>query len=352
VTLERLLAIDVGLGTTDILVYEPGRPAENSTKLVIPSRTQVVAAQVRAATERRAGVVFHGPTMGGGPSTAAMRDHLQAGLPFLATESAALTFADNLERVTGRGLDLVGDDEVAAALRGGSVEVCSGDLRLPELLDVLARLGVSTDFTGACVAVQDHGFSPHGSNRVLRFELWQQAIDERRLLEALFFAADEIPADFTRMTAAAASLAGLPCPMVMASDTGPAALYGALPDDVDDAVLVNVGNGHTICVVTLQRRLAGVFEHHTRALDGDRLATLLRRFLAGDLGNDEVREAGGHGAALGGPAPAGLPLYVTGPRRALLDGAGLEAICPAPFGDMMMTGPVGLIRAFRQRFAA
>jgi hypothetical protein len=50
--------------------------------------------------------------------------------------------------------------------------------------------------------------------------------------------------------------------------------------------------------------------------------------------------------------PAGLPLYVTGPRRALLDGAGLEAICPAPFGDMMMTGPVGLIRAFRQRFAA
>jgi len=38
-----LLAIDVGRGTQDILVYEPGRAVENSMKLVLPSPTVVVA---------------------------------------------------------------------------------------------------------------------------------------------------------------------------------------------------------------------------------------------------------------------------------------------------------------------
>jgi uncharacterized protein (DUF1786 family) len=101
--------------------------------------------------------------------------------------------------------------------------------------------------------------------------------------------------------------------------------------------------------VTLDRRLAGVLEHHTRLLDGPAVESLLRRFLAGEVTDDEVREGGGHGAALGGPVPAALPIFVTGPRRALLAESSLELSYPAPFGDMMMTGPVGLVRAYCRR---
>ena len=43
-----LLAIDVGAGTQDILLYDPAREPENCLKLVLPSQTQVVGAQVRA----------------------------------------------------------------------------------------------------------------------------------------------------------------------------------------------------------------------------------------------------------------------------------------------------------------
>ncbi|HUK76940.1 MAG TPA: hypothetical protein VL117_04985, partial [Thermoleophilia bacterium] len=63
-----------------------------------------------------------------------------------------------------------------------------------------------------------------------------------------------------------------------------------------------------------------------------------------------VRRAGGHGAVLGGPVPAGLPILVTGPNRELLAASSLELRYPAPFGDMMMTGPAGLIRAHRHRY--
>ena len=347
-TTERLLAIDVGTGTTDILVFEPDERPENAVKLVVPSATRVVAAQIREATRRRLPVVFAGPTMGGGPSTRAMLAHLAAGLAFQATESAALSFDDDLATVAGHGLRLVSDDEVAGLAQAGAIAVRAGDLHLNALLGALAGLGVPTDLAGGCVAAQDHGFDPHGSNRVLRFEIWERALAQRTPLEELFWPAADVPTALTRLRAAAGALAALP--RVTAADTGSAALLGGLGDDLDDAVLINVGNCHTICAIALKRRMYGVYEDHTSRLDGATLESYVRRFLAGDLPGDEVREAGGHGAALGGPVPAGLPILVTGPRRELLAGSSLPLSYPTPFGDMMMTGPAGLIAAHRRRY--
>ena len=347
-TASRLLALDVGTGTTDILLFEPDRRPENCVKLVVPSRTQLAAAEIREATRRRLPVVFAGPTMGGGPPTRAMLAHVRAGLDFAATPTAAASFADDLEWATDRGVRLCAEDEVAALLRSETALVRSGDLDLDGLLGALAALGAPTELSGGCIAAQDHGFSPRSSNRVRRFAMWERALAAGTPLEDLFYAADEVPAELTRLRAAAAGLASLP--HVTAADTGPAALLGALGDELRDAVLVNVGNGHTICAVALDGRLYGIYEDHTYRLDGPLLETTLRRFLAGELDGDEVREAGGHGAALGGPVPAGLPLLVTGPNRELLAASTLELRYPAPFGDMMMTGPAGLIRAHRRRY--
>ena len=65
---------------------------------------------------------------------------------------------------------------------------------------------------------------------------------------------------------------------------------------------------------------------------------------------------GGHGAVMS-PVAAGraalpLPLLVTGPRRALLEGSSLPYEFAAPHGDMMLTGCFGLLRAVRERFSA
>jgi uncharacterized protein (DUF1786 family) len=356
---RRLLAIDVGAGTTDVLVWQEGRRPENSEKIVMPSGTITVARRFQDATRRRARVVFRGLTMGGGACTQAARRHLAAGGELLATEPAARTFADDVRKARDWGVRLVSDDEAEAAVRGGAEEVRSGDLDAAALRHGMEHLGIVASFSGVAVAAQDHGFNPHGSNRVLRFETWRQAIAAHLPLEGLFYDAAAIPDQLTRLRAAAECVAPLGAP-VLAGDTGPAALLGAasalgeaLPNTraagAEDTVLVNVGNGHTVCAVALAGRLAGVLEHHTSCLDATRLETLLRRFLAGQVTEEEVREDGGHGAALRGPVPPDLPILVTGPNRQLLKGSSLPLSFPAPFGDTMMTGPAGLLRAYLWR---
>jgi uncharacterized protein (DUF1786 family) len=356
-----VLAVDVGAGTSDILLTRPGQSLENAVKLVVPSPTQVAGARIAAATAGGQTVVFRGPVMGGGAVTAAMKAHLAAGHAFVATESAAASFADDLDKVRALGARVVGDGAADELLRrlppSDAAAVASGDLDGVALVDALRLLGVEPAFTAVAIAVQDHGFSPGASNRVLRFSFWQQAVAETRHIGDLFYAADAAPERLTRLRAAgvaAATLAdGGP---TLVADTGPAALYGAMPHGVNDAVLVNVGNGHTVCLLALEGRVAGVFEHHTSCLDGPGLELRLRRWLAGDLDSDEVRADHGHGAVLSpgaaGRDPLRLPLVVTGPRRELLTGSELPFEVAAPHGDMMLTGCFGLLRALHERHAA
>lgn len=353
-----VLAVDVGAGTSDILLTRPGQQLENAVKLVVPSATQVAGARIAAASALGQTVVFRGPVMGGGAVTMAMKAHLAAGHAFVATASAAASFADDPDKARALGVRVVGDEAADEVLRrlppGAGAEVASGDLDAAALTAALRLLGVEPAFSAVAIAVQDHGFAPGGSNRVLRFSLWQKAVAERRPIASLFYAADSVPDVLTRLKAAgvaAAALAG-DAPALVA-DTGPAALYGALPDGVLDAVLVNIGNGHTVCLLALDGRVAGVFEHHTSCLDGPGLELRLRRWLAGDLESDEVRADHGHGAVLAPGAadhdPLHLPLVVTGPRRELLAGSELPLEFAAPHGDMMLTGCFGLLRALRER---
>src|SRR5436853_3748296 len=92
----RILAIDVGTGTQDILLFDSEQEIENSIKLVMPSPTAVIARQVRAATEQGRPILLDGVTMGGGPSHWAAMDHIRAGFPVYATPNAARTFDDDL----------------------------------------------------------------------------------------------------------------------------------------------------------------------------------------------------------------------------------------------------------------
>jgi uncharacterized protein (DUF1786 family) len=282
----------------------------------------------------------------------------------VATESAAGSFADDLDKVRALGARVVGDGAADEVLRrlpaGAAAEVASGDLDAAALTQALRLLGVEPVFSAVAVAVQDHGYAPGSSNRVQRFAQWERALAERRPVTDLFVDGADVPPELTRLRAAAtaaAELAGAAPALV--ADTGPAALYGALPEGVEDAVLVNVGNGHTVCLLALHGCVAGVFEHHTVCLDRAGLERRLRRWLSGDLHSDEVRGDHGHGAVLAADAadaavePGGswrLPLIVTGPRRDLLAGSKLPAEFAAPHGDMMLTGCFGLLRALQDRY--
>jgi uncharacterized protein (DUF1786 family) len=157
-----VLAVDVGCGTTDMLLWDSSMEGENQIHLIVPSATRVVAAEIGEATRRGLPVVFAGPLMGGGPNMEAMKLHVARGLPFLATPSAAASFDDDLRAVAAMGVTVVGEDEIGGpgdlsprphgpGLRD-AVWVRSGDLRFADLLRALSLVGVAPSLDGCAVA--------------------------------------------------------------------------------------------------------------------------------------------------------------------------------------------------------
>ena len=198
------------------------------------------------------------------------------------------------------------------------------------------------------VAVQDHGYSPLESNRKFRFRHWEQFLETGRPLETLLY--QKVPDYLTRMRSIQETW-----PEALVMDTGAAAILGALEDDrlpdrAETLLVVNIGNEHTLGAWLEEGVLKGIYEHHTSFLNRDKLLNHLDRFIAGEISNDQVFEDRGHGCLNRAPWKQGQPpLWVTGPRRAML--AGSSAQMAAPFGNMMLSGCFGLLRAFRGKKA-
>ena len=343
-TNTSILAIDIGAGTQDILLYEPGQTVENCVQLILPSPTVVLARQVQEATAERRPLWLAGHLMGGGALVWAVRQHVAAGLSAYATPAAALTLHDDLEQVAAMGVQLA----VAPPPRAAVVTL--RDVDLDTLARSLTPYGVALPPTVA-VAAQDHGFSPRASNRLFRFALWRAFVDEGGEIGNLLY--EEPPASQTRLWAVREDAPG-----AYVMDTGAAAIWGALCDERaaarrgDGLIVLNVGNAHTIGVLLRGTRVYGLFEHHTGALSGARLGELVEKLQAGTLTHDEVFAEGGHGAYLAPGFAAGEGyrfVAVTGPNRALARELGYyEAV---PFGDMMLAGCFGLVAAVEARLA-
>lgn len=356
----QILAVDVGTGTQDILLYDSRLDLENGFKLVVPSPTMMVRSQLRAATRRGESVVLVGVTMGGGPSHWAAEDHLKAGLPLYATPQAARSFDDDLEAVEAMGIRIVSEDE-AGLLPSSVVRLELRDFDFGSIAAAFERFGVSLDeLEAVAVAVFDHGNAPPGySDRQFRFDYLDARINarprpgSRYALSAFAYRAEEVPAIMTRLLSVVQSAQGIGVPLVV-MDTAPAAVLGATFDPLVGSrprvLLVNVGNFHTLAFRLGERGVEGVFEHHTGLIDLPKLEGLLRSLASGDLKHEDVFGDQGHGALVYEPEP--LPLEgedfgvaVTGPRRNLMRASTLRPYFAVPFGDMMISGCFGLLAA-------
>lgn len=353
----RVLAVDVGTGTQDILLFESDRTIENCFQMVLPSPTVIVAERIKRATAEGRPVLLTGRTMGGGPSGWAARDHAQAGVPCYATPNAARTLDDDLVMVERQGLRIV-DDAEAERLREREgerlVEIELRDFDGAAIRTALSAFGVDPAVDAVAVAAFDHGAAPPGvSDRRYRFDLLTERVRERPNALAFAYRASEIPPELTRLAAVAEEAAGYdtPAPDVFVMDTGAAALAGALEDAHvrahERSLVANVGNFHTLAFALHGSRILGFFEHHTGLLDRPRLDGYLLALAAGTLENQRVFDESGHGALLLEPPqmPETPFLAVTGPRRELLRGSVFNPYEAVPHGDMMLAGCYGLLRA-------
>lgn len=354
---KRVLAVDVGTGTQDILLFESDRTIENCFQMVMPSPTVIVAERIRHATAESRPVLLTGRTMGGGPCGWAARDHAQAGFPCYATPDAARTLDDDLRMVEREGLRVV-DDAEAQRIREREgerlVEVTMRDFDGIAIRAALTAFGVDQIVDAIAVAAFDHGAAPPGvSDRRFRFDAITERVRERPDALAFAYRAEDLPADLTRLAAVAADAALYGDAPVFVMDTGAAALAGALEDpavrDHEECLVANIGNFHTLAFHLRNGRIIALFEHHTGMLDRAKMEGYLGELAAGTLTNERIFDDSGHGALTLDthiPTSGATPfLAVTGPRRELLRGSALAPYEATPHGDMMLAGCFGLLRA-------
>jgi uncharacterized protein (DUF1786 family) len=334
-----LLAVDVGGGTQDIFIWEPGQTVENAVKMVLPAPTQIIARRVRRYTFERRSIFLTGRLMGGGAVTFAVRQHLAQDLPVYASLQVAQTFHNNIDIIKQWGVSFTEDPPPEAA------PLVLGDIDLEALKAVLGAYEVAFPSRFA-VAVQDHGFNPQVSNREFRFQQWREVMARGGRLSDLAFR--EPPEYLTRMQAMAETLPG-----VLLMDTCTAGIRGALLDpearrrQETGLTVVNIGNAHTFAALIRGEQIFGIYEHHTSQLTPEKLAQHLSQFQTGELKHPEIFDDEGHGCVIDPDYLREKPFtftVITGPRRSLAKG--WPGVFAAPLGDMMLTGCFGLADAW------
>jgi uncharacterized protein (DUF1786 family) len=370
----KILAIDIGTGTQDILLFDTETQVENCLQMIMPSPTVLVANQIRAATQRGDDVLLTGTIMGGGPSSWAADDHLRAGYRVFATPSAAKSFNDDLAQVEKSGIKITSDDEAAKMSQVSRVDL--RDVNLDALRKSFAAFGVDLQFDALAVAVFDHGNAPADySDRLFRFDFLAERLKQFNSPAAFAFMCDQIPERLTRMQSVADSVGttlavaqhehvqgaigyAQDIPLLV-MDTAPAAILGALEDDRvrahRNSIIANVGNFHTLAFRFTDGNITGVFEHHTGELKPGQLELFLGQLADGTLTHNAVFNSNGHGAFMFDQRPQPLDpspgsgqgfLAIVGPRRGVLLNSRYRPYFATPYGDMMLAGCFGLVRAY------
>jgi uncharacterized protein (DUF1786 family) len=354
----KILALDIGAGTEDVLLYDDAKEnIENCIKIVLPSPSQIFAAKIRKATELHRDILIKGDIIGGGVVTSSLKKHIKAGYRVVMLENAAYTVRNNLDDVRTLGIEIT---HVTPLRKFKGETLILEEVNLTRLKEFLSNFHEDfSDVDIVAIAVQDHGVFHKGtSNRRVRIKKMRELLEADSRPEVLAFKENEVPSCFLRMKSAVeASKKQLPKAEVLLMDTALAAIMGCLQDPVikekEMVLAVNVGNGHTLAAIIFQRKIVGLLEHHTQALNPQKIEKLLIDFVNGKLSDEEVFKDGGHGLFFFKDAPGFSKIEqiaVTGPNRTILVNTKIPYHFASPAGDVMMTGPIGLVEVAKKKF--
>ena len=339
----KILAIDIGAGTQDILFFDSKKKIENCTSLVLPTPSKIFSERLKRI---KGNIYIYGDTIGGGSLARVILSHIQRGYRVVMEESAAYSIRNDLDEVTSMGIE-VGRKPGSDPFQ----ELEIREINLLLLKEFLSQLGEDFNFDVIAIAVQDHGVSPKGvSDRTFRFEQMEAMLRKDNRPEAFHFTEGSIPAYYLRMRSAVNAVRRNFSTPVLVMDTSFSAILGCIDEVKGPSLIVNVGNGHTIAALVVERKIEGLYEHHTHELTPKKLEQDLPLFLRGELSGKKVFEENGHGVITLTPFYGEIQVVVTGPNRDLFKGTSFHFVYAAPGGNTMMTGPMGLIRAAQYRF--
>lgn len=271
---------------------------------------------------------------------------MEQGYKVAMEEEAARTIKDDLEVVKHLGIEIVEEDSYKYNPKYSNYsKITLKDIDIDELSLTIAKYDTNFCFDEIAVAAQDHGFSDKMGDRDFRFEKIREILSKPLAVEELAFNGD-VPDYFSRMKAIEKTLDGSN-PILM--DSKFASVCGACEDPevakLDSFVVMDIGNGHTMVASIEDGKIQGVFEHHTSSLTPEKIENLIEKLVKATITHAEVHEDHGHGAHVINPISKLEKVVVTGPRRKIIEKTDLDYYNASPGGDVMMTGPVGLIKA-------
>ena len=349
--MSRMLLVDIGAGTMDILCYD------TDTDLHYKA---VVKSPVRTIAEKTADIpgnlVITGNEMGGGPITEVLKQRAKEAEVVMSV-SAAATLHHDMDNVRTWGIEVVEDPQAEdLCVAENYTPVILGDLEIDRLQRIVEGFGVPFDFDTVAVCAQDHGVPPPGISHLdFRHTMFTTLLEKEPYPQTLLFKAEDVPETMNRLRSIAKSAEALPAKEIYVMDSGMAALLGGSMDILlkrrDRVVILDVATSHTVGGAMLGDEIAGFFEYHTQDITIERLEQLLVDLCNGNLEHDQILKEGGHGAylrtAIGFESVDAI--IATGPKRRLVESSKLPIEYGAPFGDNMMTGTVGLLEAARRR---
>ncbi|MDP6156522.1 MAG: DUF1786 family protein [Candidatus Thermoplasmatota archaeon] len=342
-----ILSINIGTYTQDMLLWNGSY--ETSFKLILPSPTIILGEKVKEYTVKQKDLVITGETMGGGPFTQAIFNHLKEGLEVYMTPNAAYTIRDDLNYVENKGIKIVDDEEAAKLSNKKNVNTMeTSDMDAEALYETAKRFGITLKPKVVAVGVEDHGTSHNDkTNREIRFDHFKSLIPAH----INDFGFLEPPKHYTRMLGVKNKLNRyFHKAEHLIMDSKIAAMFGAsLGADKEKVITVDVGSGHTIVASFEYGEITGLFEHHTNMLTRMKLRDILAEFAAGDLTNSKVFNDGGHGCYIARPIGT-ADIIVSGPKVASLFEKNSPGIRPSSIDDKMIPGNVGLIECSKSMF--
>jgi len=306
----KILAIDIGAGTQDILLFDSQKKIENCISLVLPTPSKFFADKLKTIEGH---VYIHGDTIGGGSLGRAILRHIQKGYRVVMEESAAYSIRNDLDEVKSMGIEVEKKPEADLF-----EELEIREVNLPLFENFFSNFGEELKVDVIAIAVQDHGVSPKGvSDRAFRFENMERMLRKDNRPETFHFLEDSIPDHYLRMKSAVAAVKRSSPVRVLVMDTAFSAILGCLEETSGPSLIVNVGNGHTIAALIIEKRIEGLYEHHTHELTPEKMEHDLRLFVRGELDGKKVFKENGHGAVTLKPLPGVFSVIVTGPNRDL-----------------------------------
>ena len=348
--MSRILAIDIGAGTMDLLYYDTKK--EIHYKAVVKS--PVLSAGEKA--EDVDDILVLGTEMGGGSFASVLKKRAQHTQVIMSNSSSA-TIHQDTERVRSFGIQVIEDlDAEELRLSNEYNVLMSRDLEISRLKTIISGFGVDFSFDIVGICAQDHGFAPEGLSHLdFRHNGFKAILDLDPRPQALLYESGEIPENMHRLQSIANSAASIPSDEIYVMDSGMAAILGAVMDkharNKDRCIVMDVATSHTVGAALEQGQICGFFEYHTRDITCKKIDLLLRQLADGIIDHKKILSEGGHGAYM--RKHFGFDnteiIVATGPRRKLLENSTLDIHYGAPLGDNMMTGTTGLVEAIRRR---